>query len=90
VTAEQAVIEYFAESAADLREQVVALQELVSLLDADLRFAVEDSATWRDSAQEVLRLLHDEREAHNRLKQSHHRVLDQYRALREHEMRQAA
>ena len=94
---EQAALDYFGSENLDLRDRVAALAACIAELEAAvveqgiaLWSAQEDRCAYRDSLQETLALLHDERSAHKRLKESHQRLLDQYRALRVHEMRRAA
>jgi hypothetical protein len=71
-----AVIEVLAEDEASLRERVASL--------------TADVAVYRELAQAGMSALHDLTVERDRLREQHHRLIDEFRALRAHTMRTAA
>lgn len=67
-----------------------AIDPLV-MSDEDILIAtIVESEAYRRVAQQAIHALHDERRDHERLRASHHRLIDEFRRLREQTMREAA
>jgi hypothetical protein len=66
-----------------LADSEAALQERVANLEQDI-------AVYRELVQQALTVVHDVTIERDRLREQHHRLLDEYRHLRIQTMRQAA
>lgn len=66
-----------------LSDEAVLYEERLASLEADV-------LSYRMLAQEAIHALHHLTVSHDRLRESHHRLIDEYRALREHILHEAA
>lgn len=65
--------------------------DTLGMSDEDLLVAaLSEADAYRSMTQDVLRLLYGERRMHARLREAHHRLIDEYRRLRERTLRDVA